>query len=385
MGTKSAGLLALMLACSFIAHVHAQSDLTITSFSATTETPYTGELVTFSATATSSAGAVTYTWSFDDETPDAAGGLVQHAFAVEDLYVVTLTVSDGVSSATDSFIIDAIDQPVATAAQGEDVGDMEVNPDTGLEVSVIQQQSSIVQLSINDANFSRILGRTFSTDFGDGTSPVGGNKPRHEFDNEGIFIAKVSVEESGSETGKIRKQLTVSSDQVGTPRRVSDLPSSRKIAVDKVKGKFNFESVNKSDSVSVTFSIELPAGLDLSVPQPMSVAVGNITETVEVDRKGRGTAVGRFKKVSIKFPKLAKGTTTTVAGQLAKVTVSMSAADLDSSGFDTEGISPQASSAKPKIQFAMLLGGVSYSDEAEVSFKVSTKGDTGIIGRSASR
>jgi hypothetical protein len=381
MNRKLLTLCAVLLACGLCAVARAQSDPDITDMSATTETPFTKEVVTFTATATSAAGPVTYTWSFDDGTPDVVGQTVQHAFAAEDTYVVMVKAFDGVNLATDLLLMDAIAPPAETDPDGVDLNALETDPDSGLEVSVVLQKSGVVQLALNDANLTR-AGRASLTDFGDGSDDIGGTKPRHEYKGEGLFIATTKLVESGSEVAKIRKQLTVSSDQAGAPRRVANLPGSRKISVGAVKGKFNFGNASKNDTVSVTFSIELPEGLDLSVSQPTSIAVGNIAETVDVDPKGRGSQIGRFKKVSIKFPKLAKGTTATAAGQMAKVTVQMSAADLDSSGFDTEGVTARAASAAPKIQFSMLLGGVSYSDEAEVAFKVSKDGDTGILTRS---
>jgi len=55
-----------------------------------------GDLLTFSGSATDPGGVpVSYSWDFDDGTPDGLGASVQHAFMDEGTYSVRLTASDG--------------------------------------------------------------------------------------------------------------------------------------------------------------------------------------------------------------------------------------------------------------------------------------------------
>ena len=88
--------------------------------------------------------------------------------------------------------------------------------------------------------------------------------------------------------------------------------------------------------------------------------------------------------MSIKYPKLAKGTTTTSAGQKATISFTLSAPDLDALGFNTEGISKQGAakgqSVQRTVQTALVLGGTAYRVDVPVNFTLSAKGDSGQIG-----
>lgn len=358
------------------------------------DTPLTSENVTLSIAASSPAGLpLSYAWDFGDGSAQGKGATVTHVFAQEDIYIVTVDVSDGVNPTVTSLaFVESIAPPAATDAVGVNSGDAVVNPDNGLGVTVATDQGSFIQLAIDDSQFSSTAqsreANDIKTEWGDLSRAATGRTPRHNYDAEGIYTATVSVIESasGSAVGRARKTVVVSGEAVGAQPKVTHPPpmDRRDVTVTKMKGKFNFTNATKTDLVSVNFEIDLPEGLDLSVSREITLSLGNITEKVSIDPKGKG-AGSLFKKVRLKYPRLKKGETLTPANLIAKVQAQVASADLDNSGFDTEGITPRAKSAAPKIQIALLLDGVAYADQSEVQFKVSPKGDVGIIGRSASR
>ena len=122
-------------------------------------------------------------------------------------------------------------------------------------------------------------------------------------------------------------------------------------------------------------TIVLPAGLDLSQPQTLSVAVGNVVDTVSLNTKGKAKvdANSLLRNVNVKYPKLPKHVTVTGAGQKATVAFTLSAPDLDSLGFAAKGIS-QAGGSKGQsvprtVQAAIVLGGTAYRMDIPVNFK----------------
>jgi hypothetical protein len=360
------------------------------------DTPLTTETVTLSVTATSAAGlTLTYVWDFGDGSPAGAGASVNHVFALAEIYIVSVEVSDGVNPAVSSIaFVESIEPPAPDDVIGVNDDDVVSNPDNGLSIKVESDQGSFIELFVDDSAFtpdlvaSRAAGG-ISTDWGDGIGRAAtGNRPRHNYESEGIFTVTVSVVDpgSGSPVGRARKTIAVSGEAVGAAPKVKNPPpmNRRDVTVTKVKGKFNFADKAKKDLVNVTFEIDLPEGLKLGVARELTLSLGNITEKVNVDAKGKGTGV-KFTKVNVKYPRLKKGITETPAGLIARVQAQIAAADLNENGFDTEGVSSRAKNLAPNIQVALLLDGVAYSDQAGVQLKVTPKGDAGLISRAASK
>jgi len=91
---------------------------------------------------------------------------------------------------------------------------------------------------------------------------------------------------------------------------------------------------------------------------------------------------------SLKLTTKVKKGVTTVGGEAATVTVTYSTKNMVANGFDTEGISAQATdvgngkTAPRNIQVAILLDGSPYQMLAPVDYKLSGKSDLGnIAGR----
>lgn len=224
-------------------------------------------------------------------------------------------------------------------------------------------------------------------DFPGRQTVVTGLDTSHTYADAGIFIVTTTVSGTsnifyfGGTGGRVRKTIGVSSRDVGASDAPVD-PASREIKVTKTQGKFLFTDSTKTDAVSFTGVIQLPAGFDPARADGnvIQVGAGNVTDTFTVDAKGKlmGPSVkGRVSKAQIKYPKLAGATA--VGGELATLSVTYSIADLDILGFDTEGITSSVGSGiesnqkaiRREIQFAILLNGVTYSAKVAVNYKLS--------------
>jgi hypothetical protein len=359
------------------------------------DTALAGSTVGISVPATSPDNlALTFLWDFGDGTPNVTTttNSTNHVFAAEGDYLVDVAVSDGVNPVERAgSAITIVPVPDPSAPIGADASIVQVNPDINLSITVALDQDGVVQFNIDDSQLSRSA-NTIETDFGDtplgGRTTATGSRPLHSYsqpgNNPGIFTAttKVTDTASSSELGRSRKSLVMGNADMGLPPVVTAAPVSNEINVTKLKGKVNLNSATKKDSVSFTWTIELAEGLDISVPQDIALSIGNITETVTLT-KGRGKGVTYFKNVSVKYPKLPKGQTLTTAGLTATVTAQVSAIGLSAAGMDTDGVTARKKVGTPKLQVLMLIGGIGYSSQAEITIKPSVKGDNVLIGRAA--
>jgi hypothetical protein len=213
-------------------------------------------------------------------------------------------------------------------------------------------------------------------------------------------VANVTASNLSSGVAKKgRKTLLVSGAEVGDPPAIKTPPKSSLLTNTKLKGKFAFTAPKDvlvplagtgTDLVTMSASFELPEGFDTSAKQEIDLGIGNIVDIVMIDSKGKGTVPGPgkvVKKLQVKYPKLAKGTTKTTAGQKATISVTMSGSNFSANGFDTEGVTNQIATTEKSqkslsrsIQVGLVVGGIPYQLSAPVSFKLSTKGDSGTIG-----
>jgi YVTN family beta-propeller protein len=318
----------------------------------------------------------------------------------------TMTGSISVAAGPNSLgkFIASIPNPPPAKGNGLNVGQgrPEVeNPLNGVGISIAGSNGGLVQLAVDVTPLDRAVTVPL-TDFDDipgrATKNVPGTNPAHQYTQAGIFVTTAHGVDAVSkqEKGKMRRMLAISARELGASDALP-APADTTVALKSMKGKFFFNA-SKPDAVSFAGTVTLPAGLNLARPdgQTLTVGVGNIIDTVAVSAKGKATlpgSAGLVKKLSVKFPRLKKGQTLTAGGEKAQLTFTVSAAGLTSSGFDTEGITAtlQANEDPKKgatrnIQVAVVLSGVAYEGTAPVTYKVSTKGDTGqIAGRSSAR
>ena len=368
----------------------------------------TGVQLSFNAAATDTAALpLNFTWDFGDGSMIASGAFVQHVYNIEGNFTVTLTASDGTNSAVKTASISAF----APNSGGAGIPNISqtypavMNPLNGLAVSIASSDGGVIQLNIDVGSLTRDAFNV-STEFdglGGRSGTVTGLRPVMKFTTPGINVANVTATDpvSSALVGKGRKTLVIGSAEVGQAPAYTSLPASQKAKKVSVSGKFTFKRTTaqtlaplahaaSADSVDFGGTIELPAGLDLSTSQTIAVGIGNIIDQVSVDPKGKAqlpSAASLIQKLQIKFPKLSKGQTKTVAKQEAVISLVLSGSNFSANGFDTEGISgtigKTENAKKPlsrSIQIALLIAGVPYQFSLPVQFKLGAGGATGSLG-----
>ena len=139
---------------------------------------------------------------------------------------------------------------------------------------------------------------TITWDFGDGTSNATGSSVTHSYSTAGTFIATATADD-----GSTTKSQTVSVTVIG------------QFVVTKSALRFNLKS--QSDSYSFTGSITVPANFT-PLDTPVSITIGGYTNTVMLNKTGKGGFSGNQISVT---GKLKKGVFTSTSA-LLKVTLS---------------------------------------------------------------
>jgi hypothetical protein len=292
-----------------------------------------------------------------------------------------------------------------------------LNGFTGLG-STLTKNGANLQFAINTENiannnktlttFSDTLSREFNVPQAQARSAGTGVASRETVEGEtvtrssassGITVAESTVvDANGTEQASVSKQVVVSDQDVGASDALP-APTTTEITVTKMNGKFLF---NKStpDQVTLKGEITLPTGFQPAKAGGNSfvIGIGNVVDQVIVDSKGKPLDpktgdLGRIKRCKITFPRLAKGTTATVGGEIAKINVTFSLVDADLAGFDAEGITASLredeqgqTEIERYIQVGMVLEGVAFESVITVEYKLSTTGDVGqIVTRSSAQ
>lgn len=285
---------------------------------------------------------------------------------------------------------------VTNIAQGQPAV---LNPENGLSISVLSSNGGVIQLLIDVSQLRDFLDvETNFAGIGTRSGPVPGLMPVNQFVAQGVFVATVTATSLASGAArKGRKTLLIGGAEVGLPPAIKNPPKSSGLTNAKLKGKFAFAAKDMlvplagsgSDSVTMSATFELPEGFDTSAKQEIDVGIGNIVDVITIDAKGKGATPGPgkvVKKLQVKYPKLSGGSKTG-AGQKATITVTMAGSNFSANGFDTEGVTNQIAATEKtmkslnrSIQLGIVVGGVPYQLSAPVSFKLSSKGDSGTIG-----
>jgi large repetitive protein len=140
-----------------------------------------GELITFSATATDAGinDTLTYSWNFGDNTNPVLGQNVNHIFADNGNYNVTLTVTDRDSGVITESVAVMVDNVAPTVV-------------SILQPSTIKEGESVTfSATASDPGILDIL--TYSWNFGDNTSPVTGQNATHTFADNGNYNVTLTV------------------------------------------------------------------------------------------------------------------------------------------------------------------------------------------------
>jgi len=343
------------------------------------------------------ASSVSITLNFGDGTFQSIAladvkNPVPHTYAVAGVYEARLTVSaSGFFDQISSFVIVG-DGTVVNPLNGLSMTATDAN---GQSRSTDGAGSRFVGGVVNVAvNISRTFGSTATTDFEDIPGRQSVNVPglnvQHTFGQKGIFVATSrSKDFAGTEVAKMRQMLLISSSDAGESGALPDAPSTE-ITLKKLSGKFLFTK-STPDLVQFSGTIQLPKGFDPARAEgnSLTLGIGNNVDTVLVDSKGKaklpGTS-GRVTKAKVKYPKLSGPA---AGGEVAQIDFAISVADLDTNGFDTEGITATLrndefgmKAVKRLIQVGLVFGGAPYESLLPVDYKLSKKADAGqIAGR----
>ena len=364
----------------------------------------TGTALTFTAAATSAATApITYTWDFGDGSAPISGNPVTHAYSIEGTFSAVVSASNGQLSATQSVSITTL----APNSGGQGVPNLSqglteiINPIDKIGISVINSNGGVIQLNIDTDNVPNVVNLlTQFVDVNSTSLSSGSSTPLFKAKTFGVFVATATATDAANNPMKGRKTIVVGAAEVGTALTLTAMPKSQTLSKLSLAGKFNFAAGDSRaliplagssfDTVSFSGVVELPAGLDLSQGQTVDFGIGNILDSVTVSAKGKATLPSDnslVKKFQIKFPKLSKGATTTTAGQLATISLTIGGPGFSASGFDTEGVTSKLATGEPAkkpvnrtIQVAFVLGGVAYQVRVPVLFKLGTNGTSGAIG-----
>lgn len=345
-----------------------------------------------------------FTWDFGDGSAPVTGKSVSHLMSVstgESSYTVTVTAGHANGSVTATATI-AVAAPASGGTANIANGDASVNPLLNIKSTLFDSDGGILELDVSGAAVGRAP-FDLNTDFDGLKGRVAsriGFRPLQRFAEPGVFVATHTATDhsTGLDAGKARRTLAVSERELG--QSTVTPPGSHEVKLKTMAGKFLFgrsgaATLAKPDTVTFSGTIELPAGLALTQNLPVSIGIGNIIDSATVTSKGKAqlpSTLGRIKKLQVKFPRLAKGNTTTTAGQLATVTIGLSSLSMSANGFDTEGVTSSVRSDEAtlknvarNIQVALTIGGVAYESTAPVQFKLSKKQDSGAIAGRAAR
>lgn len=334
---------------------------------------------------------LTYSWNFGDSSALASGQTVNHAYATQDNFTATVTVSDGLQSLSQSLQI-AVLAPNSGAAGELNVsnGKMVTNPVDQVTILVPESNGGVLNFD-SSTTLSAVSGRaaaTFRYSINDGSGPSKSIKNKavaNQYKNTGIFITTSEVIDPVTQQsmGKVRKTIAISARETGAPLPGVKKPVSNDISGISIKGKFVLNASGRADLLTFIGKIELPEGMNASVDQRFGISVGNVIDTVTINSKGKGTTGNFISGLKMTYPSSARKSPILLAQQSAKVSFKLSGLGLTSVGFDTEGVSKANIAAKAKkgtplsVQVLFTIAGETYEQIVPVTFAIPGNGDFG--------
>lgn len=362
--------------------------------SATPNPPAPGTSVTFSAIASDPQNeTLTLRWNFGDGSAPVTGNPVTHTYATAGDFAISVTATNtsGLSTTFGELTVFVRNDG---AAPNIDIGNARSSAE-GLSTDVLPSRGGVIALQLGNAASADTRGPLdFLTVFRiPGRSAKAykrGEQPVNRFQRSGVALAfsRSTSDDSAAIPTRGRKQLPISSLETGEagPEDAGPIAvASRSVDVDGVSGKFTFNSDN-ADSVKLTATFEVFANTDFAKEQEFSAGIGGVIDRVRI-LDGKAVAKsdrGIIKKVSVK-----RATDKKSGKTLAKVALELNAPNLDSAGFDTDGVSVASfkkGRTNPTIQVTFVYAGISYKTaEFPVVFSLSTNESGGKINGRAAR
>lgn len=344
----------------------------------------TGVPVTFTATAVPAPGLTVtdvrfffiFNGAADGPVLTSPTGSVERTFADEGDHIVQAAANDGFGFGVKSQDFNVLPLlPNPTGAGSNIAAGIAVGP-ADLQIEIPAAEAGVLDIDIV-SNGARAAGDTFETLLRGINRNVSGRgqKRADKFTRRGIYpLEVVRRDVNGTETGRAVRMLPVS-DAETTGATAVTIPAVRTVLGPKprLSGKFNFGK-SRGDTFSLSNSVELPGGLDLTQPQQVSVGVGNVVEDVTFAVKGtskpkvtsKATGV-KFTKVQIKWPRAA----VTENGTMAAIGLQLKSANLAEDGFKFEGITNTVTENVPvnlSIQVAVIISGVTYYSQLPATY-----------------
>ncbi|WP_425365349.1 PKD domain-containing protein [Gloeothece verrucosa] len=201
-----------------------------------------GSSANFSATATDPGNdALTYTWDFGDNSDPVNAASVNHIWANNGEYTVSLTVTDAEGASTSQTLLVTVNNvaPVVSA---------------GLDQTVSEGQAITLNGSFTDPGI--LDTHTIIWDFGDGTTLSNQLNPTHVYANSGVYVATLQVTDSDGGTDSDTVTITVNNEAPTITNITGDLtPSEGSTA--------NFNAIaNDPGNDAITYSWNFGDGSD---------------------------------------------------------------------------------------------------------------------------
>ena len=156
---------------------------------------FEGAVANFSAIATDQGNdTITYTWNFGDGTDAVIAQNVNHIFADNGIYTVTLTVRDSDGANTSSTLI-------------TNVGNVAPTVSSGVNQTIYKAESVSFDGRFTDPGI--LDTHTITWDFGDGNTTTGILNPSHIYTTDGTYTATLTITDNDNAVSNDTMTVTV--------------------------------------------------------------------------------------------------------------------------------------------------------------------------------
>ena len=232
----------------------------IAEFSITSDTPQTGETVSFDASNSSDPdGTVTsYTWNFGDGTT-TTGETALHSYSTPGSYTIELTVTDddGATASTNTTVSVSSSNTAPTASFTYSPSKPETSDTVTFDASGSLDSDGVIQ--------------SYDWDFGDGTTATG-ETVSHSYSNPGDYTATLTVTDDDGETDTETQTVSVTNSDTAS---IDDIQTT----------------VSDTDGDGLTDKIEAEVTVSKVTSGQTTVTLGEANFEVDVSPTDTGQAL----------------------------------------------------------------------------------------------